>query len=317
MTKLALVFPGQGAQYIGMGKFLYDNYQVAQDTFHQAGLALGYDIKEKIFLGSKEELRKTELTQPAILTTSVASARVLKELGFSPQGACGLSLGEYSALVLADAIPFEQALTVVEKRGRLMQEAVPEGKGKMVSVLGLSSEQVEKACDAVREESDQYVVPANYNSPKQLVISGEVQAVDMAQKKCQELGAKKTKELSVSAPFHCDLLKPAADKLSNELEKVELKTPELTVISNVTGEPFDSKAKVKENLVKQVMSPVLLHQSFNKLLNLQFDSFIDVGPGKTMSKLLKKVDRKVFQTSLDSEDDLQSLISKKEDLIYG
>ncbi|ACB84942.1 ACP S-malonyltransferase [Natranaerobius thermophilus] len=315
MKKLGFLFPGQGAQYVGMGKFLYDNYQPAQKIFETAGEVLGFDIKDKIFNGTKEDLRKTELTQPAILTTSVASATVLQEQGLAPQGAAGLSLGEYSSLVIAGSIKFEDALVIVQRRGQYMQEAVPEGKGKMVSVLGLEDKQVEKACEMVRTETDKYVVPANYNSPKQIVISGEAEGVELAKEKCHELGAKRTKEVSVSAPFHCELLEPAAAKLKVELDQIEIKEPEIDVISNVTGEPFQTAQEVRENLIRQVKSPVLLHQSFTKMINMGYDGFIDVGPGNTMTKLLSKVDRKVYQTSVDKGNNLQELLSNKEDLL--
>ncbi len=315
MNHVAFLFPGQGAQYVGMGKFLFDRYDIAKDTFKQADEVLGYAISNKIFHGKAEELKRTELTQPAILTTSVASTRVLMALGFYPGAACGLSLGEYGALVTAGALNFDEALSIVQKRGRYMQEAVPENQGKMISILGLPQEKVEEACVEARKVTGGHVVPANYNSPKQLVISGEKAAVEKAKVFCREKGAKKEKDVSVSAPFHCELMEPAARKLEEVLKDVTINSPKIKVISNVTGKPFESAEEVRENLIQQVKSPVLLYQSFNELLNMGYDAFIDVGPKNTMLKLIRQMDKKVFKISVDKEEDLSELISQKEEAI--
>ena len=311
-NKLAFLFPGQGAQYVGMGKALHDNFDVARQTFEEANDALGFDLKDIIFNGSEEDLTKTEVTQPAILTTSIATTRVLELYGIKPEGAAGLSLGEYSALVTAGAISFGDALRTVKKRGRFMQEAVPEGKGKMLSILGLDKNQVAEVCEAVRE-AGHYIVPANYNSPKQIVVSGESEGVANSEPLFKEKGAKKVKYLSVSAPFHCDMLAPAAKQLEDELQHVTINKPNITVLSNVTAERFETPQDIKGRLVQQVMSPVLLYQSLASLSsNYQFNDFLDVGPRNTMSKLMKKVDRKINLEVVETPEDMEQLRKIKE-----
>ena len=247
MGKLAIVFPGQGAQYVGMGKELCESYKSAGDIFDAASSALGLDIKEMIFNGTDEILKITENTQPTILTMSVACYEVLKEKGVKPEVVAGLSLGEYAAHVVSGSIAFKDAVALVKKRGKYMQEAVPIGVGTMAAVLGLENEEVVRCC---KEASSLGVVePANFNCPGQVVIAGEVKAVEKAVELAKEKGAKRSMILPVSAPFHCSMLKPAGEKLAKELEGVRMNGMSIPVVTNVTGDFVVDAAKIKELLV--------------------------------------------------------------------
>jgi [acyl-carrier-protein] S-malonyltransferase len=298
MAKIAFVFPGQGAQYVGMGKELVENFEVADKIFKKASISLGYDMKKLCFEGPEEELRKTENTQPAILTASIAAYEVLKKHGIKPELVAGLSLGEYSALVAANVISFEEAVRVVKARGKYMQEEVPLGVGTMAAFIGLDREKVIEACNRASEVG--IVEPANFNSPVQIVISGEVKAVEKAVEIGKELGARKAKVLNVSAPFHSSMLKGAGEKLSKELNKLELHNFETPVIANVTADYYGSVSLVKELLIKQVSSPVLWEDSIKKMIDEGVETFVEVGPGKALSGFIKRVSRKV--TILNVED---------------
>jgi len=298
MAKIAFVFPGQGAQYVGMVKELVENFEVADKIFKKASISLGYDMKKLCFEGPEEELRKTENTQPAILTASIAAYEVLKKHGIKPELVAGLSLGEYSALVAANVISFEEAVRVVKARGKYMQEEVPLGVGTMAAFIGLDREKVIEACNRASEVG--IVEPANFNSPVQIVISGEVKAVEKAVEIGKELGARKAKVLNVSAPFHSSMLKGAGEKLSKELNKLELHNFETPVIANVTADYYGSVSLVKELLIKQVSSPVLWEDSIKKMIDEGVETFVEVGPGKALSGFIKRVSRKV--TILNVED---------------
>lgn len=291
MAKIAYLFAGQGAQYVGMGQDLYEQYVSSRDVFDKANQCIDIDLKELCFSGTKEELDKTENTQPAVVTTSLAAYAALKEHGIVPSVTAGLSLGEYCALTASGAFTLEQVVPLVKKRGRFMQEAVPVGVGKMVAVLALSEDKVEQACMEARSAG--YVAPANYNCPGQIVIGGEAMAVDVASQKAKELGAFKVVELSLSAPFHTVLLEPASRKLQMELEKVSLGTLEIPVITNVTADYVKEVSKIKELLTKQVMNPVLWEQTIRRMISDGVDTFIEIGPGKTLSGFVKKIDRKL------------------------
>lgn len=304
--KIAFIYPGQGAQYAGMGKEIYEKYEEAKEIFERADEALGFNISKLCFEGPEEELMKTENTQPAILTVSVALTRVLQKRGVKPDVTAGLSLGEYSSLVLAEALDFEDAVRLVKKRGKYMQEVVPEGVGTMAAILGLPNEEVEEICRIASEVG--VVEPANYNCPGQLVVSGEVKAVERAVELAKERGAKKAVVLAVSAPFHCSMLKEAGELLAKELEKVEIKDLKVPVISNVTAD-YVQKDKVKELLIKQVSHPVLWEQSVRKMVEDGVDTFIEIGPGKTLSGFVKKIDRSRTVLNFEDEESLMKALS--------
>lgn len=302
MGKLAYIFSGQGAQYIGMGKELFENVPSSRRIFEKANSALGFDIAKLCFEGPNEELNKTENTQPAILTMSIAALEAIKVNGIIPDVTAGLSLGEYSALVCSGVIDFITAVKLVKKRGKFMQEAVPEGKGSMAAVLGLDADNVRKAC----EESKILGIAeiSNFNCPGQIVIAGEVEAIKLACEKAKEKGAKRTVILPVSAPFHTSMLKPAGDKLELELLNIKLNSIHIPIITNVTADYVDSAYKIKDLLKRQVMSSVLWEDTINKMIQDGVDTFVEFGPGKVLGGFIKKIDRNL--TILNVED-LKSL----------
>jgi [acyl-carrier-protein] S-malonyltransferase len=280
MLKLAFIFPGQGAQYVGMGKELVEHYQVAQDVLDQADQVLGFKLSQLCFEGPQEELNRTENTQPAILAVSIATYQVLLSEGITPNAAAGLSLGEYSSLVASGALSFEEALTLVVRRGRLMQEAVSEGAGMMLAVLGLAPTAVELSC---QEASSLGIVDvANYNCPGQLVISGERAAVSRAGTLLKEQGARVV-PLAVSVPSHSRLMRESAEKLCQELGQIHWGKLAFPVVCNVSAEPV-GEAEIPEMLVKQLYQSVRWEQSVRYLAD-QVDYLVEVGPGKVLSSL--------------------------------
>jgi len=290
MNKTAFIFPGQGAQYVGMGKDFYDNFKIARETFDIASETLNMDMKKLCFEGPKEELMLTENTQPAILTVSTAILNVLtKEFDLNCDITAGLSLGEYTALVNTGMISFEEAVKVVKNRGRYMQNAVPEGKGKMAALIGGNRIDVERLC--YDHQKYGIIQPANFNCPGQIVIGGEVLPIEKAMKSIADYNIKRAIELPVSAPFHTEMLKPAAENLSKDLEKVNIYNSEFPVVSNVTGEIYENDADIKDYLLKQVYSSVLWEDSVNTMISEGVDTFIEIGPGKSLSGFIKKIDR--------------------------
>lgn len=286
MGKTAFIFPGQGAQFVGMGKDFYDNFSISREVFDKADESLGMNISKLCFEGPKEELVKTEYTQPAILATSIAIYKALQQGGVDFEYTAGLSLGEYTALVSAEALEFEEALPLVQKRGKLMQETVPLGKGGMAAVLGLEQEKVKEAIDRVEDFG--VVEIANYNSPGQIVISGEVEVLKLAAEEAKELGAKKVVFLPVSAPFHSSLLEPAGKRLKEELEKVKIKDLKKVVVTNVDAKPIEDKSEVLPSLVRQVSNSVLWCDSINTMLDRGVDTFVEIGPGKSLTGFVKR-----------------------------
>ncbi|HAU5069375.1 TPA: ACP S-malonyltransferase [Clostridioides difficile] len=285
MGKVALVFPGQGAQYVGMAKDLYENNTVAKSVIDEASDALNMDLKNLMFNGNEEELSKTENTQPAMVTHSVAVLKAVQaEIDLKYNACLGLSLGEYSALVAADAIDFKDAVCLVKKRGKFMQETVPTGVGAMAAILGLDRNALESV---VKDIQGGVVEVANYNSPGQIVISGENEKIEEAIVKCKEAGAKRAVKLNVSGPFHSSMLKEAGVKLASELEKVNMTKPKVDVVANVNADYYKNEGK--ELLIKQVSSSVLWEDSIERLLNDGYDTFIEMGPGKTLKAFIKKI----------------------------
>ncbi len=304
--KIAFIFAGQGSQYIGMGKELYDNILICREAFDKARSLLGFDIKELMFNGEKEELDITENTQPAILATSIMAMKALEEKKITPSVVAGLSLGEYSALVSANALSFEEAIKLVRKRGRFMQEAVPIGVGSMIAIIGLS---LEKIKIAIEEASSIGIVEiANYNTNNQIVIGGEKDAVEKVKELCVEFGARRVIELKVSGPFHTSLLEKASVKLKEELEKIDFNNPKVKIISNVTADFIENKEDIKEILCKQVKSSVRWSESINKMLDMGVDTFIELGPGRVLSGFVKEISReKGLKVNIFNVEDLKSL----------
>lgn len=289
MGKTAFLFAGQGAQYIGMGKQLYDNFQICKEVFDQASESLSMDLTGLIFDGRKEDLDLTENTQPAVVTMSIAAFQAISQYGIVPDVVAGLSLGEYTALTASRVFSLSQVVPLVRKRGQYMQEAVPGGIGKMCAILGLSEDKIREACEEAKTFG--IVEPANFNCPGQIVIGGENIAVDEAAKRAKEKGAMKTIDLAVSAPFHTSMLKPAADRLKTELEPMTLQGLAIPLISNINADYVTDSNAVKGLLYRQVMSSVLWEQTIRRMIADGVTNFVEIGPGKTLSGFVKKIDR--------------------------
>ncbi|MBS1235112.1 MAG: malonyl CoA-acyl carrier protein transacylase [Nitrospirae bacterium] len=288
--KTAFVFPGQGSQYVGMGKDLWENFDQVKRLYEEASETLGYDVKELSFNGPQEELSKTFRTQPCILTASIAAYKVLSSQGVTAYVMAGHSLGEYSALVAAGVISFKDAVLLTEKRGMFMQEAVPEGQGLMAAIIGLDRQKVDDICLSVETG---YVSPANYNSPGQIVIAGEKQAVEDAMKMAKHAGAKRVLALAVSAPSHCTLMVEASNRLAELLNTLEIKNPDVPIVNNADAIFLTSAERIKTSLVNQLNSPLLWEDSIRNMVETGIDTFIEVGPGKVLSGLIKRIEPSV------------------------
>ena len=299
MSKIAFVFPGQGAQYTGMAKDFYEKFPVSREVFEKASKVSGLDIKTLCF-EENENLNITEYTQIAMLTAEIAILRAVEEAGIHSQVNAGLSLGEYGALAASGVMREEDAFAIVRKRGILMQEAYPTG-GAMSAILGTDAELIEKIC----EETPGIVSIANYNCPGQIVITGEEKAVLTAGEALKAAGARRVIPLKVSGPFHCELLKEAGKELGEELEKIEIQTFAIPYVTNVTAQYVTESDQVKNLLVKQVSSSVRWQQCVEQMINDGVDTFIEIGPGKTLTGFLKKINRNVKALHIEKIEDLE------------
>lgn len=307
MGKIAFVFPGQGSQTVGMGRELAESYENVKQFFTVADEKLGTSLSTLIFEGPQDELTLTVNAQPALLTVSMAILEKFKETGIVPDYVAGHSLGEYSALAAAGAISFEDAVYAVRKRGEFMEEAVPAGVGTMAAVLGMDSDALEKITAQVTEEGTP-VQLANLNCPGQIVISGSSEGVKKASALAKEQGAKRAIPLEVSGPFHSSLMQPAADKLKDVLDSMEIHDARIPVIANVSAKPVRDKNEISELLIKQIYSPVLWQESVETMISLGVDTFIEIGPGKVLSGLIKKIDKKVSVFAVNNEETLNQTV---------
>lgn len=298
-TPLAFLFPGQGSQAVGMGKNLAEHHSIAKQTFEEADHALGMKLSQVCFEGPEDQVRLTENTQPAILTVSVAAWRVLNEKGIKPALVAGHSLGEYSAHVAAGTLSFADAVCAVRNRGKYMQEAVPVGTGAMAALIGMSLDAVVTLCaDAAQGEVCE---PANINSPDQIVISGHAAAIERAVKLADERGAKRAKVLPVSAPFHCSLMKPAQDRLAVDLNALNFSSPQMPVIANVYARPVEDAVSSREALIRQVTGAVKWSECVQVLISRGVQTFVEVGPGKILSGLMRQIDRTKKAANVEDE----------------
>lgn len=310
---IAFVFPGQGSQYVGMGKKISDAYPEAKEVFSLAGDILNWDIEKLCFEGPIDQLSQTQFTQPAILTTSIAIYQAFKKVSsISPRWVAGHSLGEYSALVAAGGISIESAIKLVARRGKLMQEAVAEGKGSMTAILGLERSVVELICKELA--SIGVVSPANYNSLEQIVIAGECKAVEAASKKASEMGAKRIIPLNVSVPSHCILMESAGNELRKEIEKVPFTDLRIGLINNVGAKEIRKKDDILPSLVRQISSPLLWVDSIVYLTSQGVKAFVEFGPGRVLSGLIKRIDRNVEVLSVEDPETLEKTSSRLKEI---
>jgi [acyl-carrier-protein] S-malonyltransferase len=308
MGKVAFMFPGQASQYPGMGRELAEKYPAARAVFEEADDALGFSISKMCFEGSEEELKLTANTQPAILTVSVAAYRVVAEKGLAPDFVAGHSLGEYSALVAVGALNFSDAVRLVRKRGTYMQEAVPAGQGGMAAIMGISPAVVQDACK--RAAAGEICTPANLNSPEQTVISGHASAVKRAVEIASQLGAKRSMMLAVSAPFHSALMMPAQEKLEKDLRATSFADLQVPLVTNVDADTIRKGDEAREALIRQVTMPVRWEESMRLLLDEGVNTFLEVGPGRVLTGLMRQIERSVASLNVEDEKSLQATVEK-------
>ena len=308
MVKIAFVFPGQGSQFIGMGKDFFDHVPEAKKLFEEANEVLGYDLASICFNGPEESLKLTENTQPALLVHSTMALKMIRENGINSVLAAGHSLGEFSALVAAGALKFRDAVRLVRLRGQFMQDAVPVGVGSMAAIIGLPVETIQELCDKVSSDSN-LVQPANLNSPVQTVIAGHKESVDRISKDALAAGAKKAVVLPVSAPFHSALMKPAEVKLQKELEDTEFYDLSFPIINNIEAKPITKGIEARESLVKQVCSPVRWAETMQSIIDHKINTVIELGSGKVLSGLMKRFDKSVNCYQVSDRDSLSQTLS--------
>jgi len=302
MGKIAFVFPGQGAQYIGMGQKFYEQFDDSKQYFEKATEVLGFDMA-KLCFEENDDINQTEYTQVAILTVCAAILAQVEKSGVKPDVCAGLSLGEYVALYESQVLSYEDALKLLRKRGILMQESVPDGEGSMCAVIGMDADKIDEICSSV----DGIVSVANYNCPGQIVITGETKAVEEASKKLTEAGARRVIPLKVSGPFHSTMLKGAGEELSRVLAQTKISKPNMPYVANVNAEYVDDESQIAGLLTQQISSPVRFMQSVEKMIEEGVDTFVEIGPGKTLSSFVKKINRDVKVINIENPEDLGKL----------
>jgi [acyl-carrier-protein] S-malonyltransferase len=305
LGKIAFVFPGQGSQAVGMGQDVYQSNPESKQIFEAADEALGFSLSDLIFQGPEQEMKKTYNTQPALLTTSIALFEAFKAKGVQADYVAGHSLGEYSALVAAGALTFTDAVQMVRLRGQFMEQAVPEGQGAMAAVLGAEREALAQLCARISQEVSS-VEMANINSPGQIVVSGTKLGVQAVVDQGKEIGAKRVIPLEVSGPFHSSLMKPAAEQLKGELERITILSPSIPVVANVTALPVEAPDRIRELLVEQVYSPVLWEDTVLWLISQGVDTFVEIGSGSVLSGLIKKIDKTVRIVTINSKEAIEN-----------
>lgn len=306
MAKTAFIFPGQGAQYVGMAKDFYDTYPECKEIIDKADELMDFDLK-KILFEENDLINKTEYTQAAMLAAEICILKAVELKGLKADITAGLSLGEYAALVASKAISFEDAMRLVRKRGMYMENEVPAGKGTMAAVISLDADAINSVCGKITEETGKVVSPANYNCPGQIVISGYTESVEASVEPLKEAGAKMVSILNVSGPFHSPMLKGAGDKLATELENVEFVNPVIPYINNADVSVITEAIGIKDSLARQVYSPVKWQQTMEKMLADGVDMFYEIGPGKTLSGFMKRIDRSKKVITINTVDDLNAI----------